>query len=150
MIVDLERNDLGRISRAGTVEVADFPELESYSTVTHLVATVRGRLKTGAGPEAALRAAFPGGSITGAPKIRAMEVLEALEPRRRKFQMGSLVAWDLGGTLDSSILIRTLVIRSGEAIFNVGAGIVADSDPRSEYGETVAKAAPLLAALEGA
>lgn len=150
MIVDLERNDLGRVSRAGTVSVEPFPQLEQYSSVSHLVATVRGRLRQGAGVEAVLRAAFPGGSITGAPKIRAMEILEQLEPHRRKFAMGSLLAWDFGGDLDSSILIRTIVLRAGEAVFNVGAGIVADSNPNDEYRETVAKAAPLTAALEGA
>jgi para-aminobenzoate synthetase component 1 len=148
MIVDLERNDLGRVSVAGSVQVGPFPEIERYSTVSHLVATVRGSLRAGAGPADVLRATFPGGSITGAPKIRAMEILEQLEPMRRKFAMGSLLAWDFTGRLDSSILIRSLVARSGEAVFHVGAGIVADSVPEEEYLETVAKAAPLMAALE--
>jgi para-aminobenzoate synthetase component 1 len=149
MIVDLERNDLGRVSRTGTVSVDEFPEVEPYSTVWHLVATVRGRLREGAGPIDAIRASFPGGSITGAPKIRAMEILDGLEPHRRKFSMGSLLAWDLGGHLDSSILIRTITVRAGEAIYNVGCGIVADSDPALEYDETVAKGLPLVAALGG-
>lgn len=150
MIVDLERNDLGRVSRTGTVSVDELSALESYSSVFHLVATVRGRLRHGTGPEQVLRATFPGGSVTGAPKVRAMGILEDLEAHRRKFAMGSLVAWDFRGAFDSSILIRTIVMRSGEAVFNVGAGIVADSDPELEYMETVAKAAPLLAATERA
>jgi para-aminobenzoate synthetase component 1 len=150
MIVDLERNDLGRVGDTGSVAVEGFPTVEGYSTVWHLVATVRARVRAGVTPTDVLRAAFPGGSITGAPKLRAMEILETLEPGRRKFSMGSLVAWDLGGNLDSSILIRTLTLRAGEAILDVGAGIVADSSPEAEFRETLAKAAPLVDALGGA
>jgi para-aminobenzoate synthetase component 1 len=118
--------------------------------VWHLVATVRARLAPDVSPAWVLRAAFPGGSITGAPKQRAMEILEEIEPARRKFSMGSLVAWDFSGALDSSLLIRTMTLRGGEALLDVGAGIVADSSPEAEFLETLAKAAPLVGALEGA
>jgi para-aminobenzoate synthetase component 1 len=150
MIVDLERNDLGRVGETGSVAVTNFPTVEGYSTVWHLVATVRARVRAGVAPTGVLRAAFPGGSITGAPKLRAMEILESIEPARRKFSMGSLIAWDFAGSLDSSILIRTLTVHAGEAVLDVGAGIVADSSPELEYLETLAKAAPIVAALGGA
>jgi len=150
MIVDLERNDLGRVCETGSVEVLDYPSIEGYVNVWHLVATVRARVKAGVTPTDVLRASFPGGSITGAPKLRAMEILETLEPSRRKFSMGSLAAWGFDGRLDSSILIRTLTLRGGEAILDVGAGIVADSSPEREFEETVAKAAPIMEALASA
>lgn len=150
MIVDLERNDLGRVCRMGSIEVSELAAIEGYSTIWHLAATVRGRLDPGVSPMAALRALFPGGSISGAPKIRAMEILEGLETDRRKFAMGSLVSWDFSGEMDSSILIRTITLAGTHAVLRVGGGIVADSSPDAEFEETVVKAAPMLAALEDA
>jgi aminodeoxychorismate synthase component I len=147
MIVDLERNDLGRVCRTGTVRAPQLAQLESFPTLHHLVACVEGRLRSDADLSAVLRAAFPGGSITGAPKIRAMQVLAELEPVRRSFFTGSLFWFGDDGTTDSSILIRTLEMRQGHAWLGAGGGIVTDSDPEQEWLESNHKAAVLAAAL---
>jgi anthranilate/para-aminobenzoate synthase component I len=147
MIVDLERNDLGRICRTGTVVVPELARLRSYAQVHHLVARVEGRLQPGTGPGDWIGATFPGGSITGAPKIRAMELLEELEPARRSFFTGSLFWFGDDGRTDSSILIRTLELRRGRFYLGAGGGVVADSDPEGEWMESNHKIAALAAAL---
>jgi para-aminobenzoate synthetase component 1 len=147
MIVDLLRNDLGRVCRFGSVRVESLCRLESYPTVHHLVSEVVGTLLPGRGPMDLLRAAFPGGSITGAPKVRAMEIIAELEPTVRGPYCGSLGYIGLDGTMDTSILIRTFTAAGGWVQFPVGGGIVADSDPDAEYQETLTKAAGLLRAL---
>jgi para-aminobenzoate synthetase component 1 len=147
MIVDLLRNDLGRVCRYGSVRVADVCKLESYRTVHHLVSEVRGELRSGLGPVDLLRAAFPGGSVTGAPKVRAMEIIAELEPTARGPYCGSLAYVGFDGSMDSSILIRTFTIGRGWVQFPVGGGIVADSVPEREYEETWHKAEGLLRAL---
>ncbi|HOY62102.1 MAG TPA: chorismate-binding protein, partial [bacterium] len=119
----------------------------SYATVHHLVATVKGVLREGCGPVELLRAAFPGGSITGCPKIRSIEIIDELEPTRRGFYTGSIGWIGFNGDMDTNIVIRTLVAKGGEVWFNVGGGIVADSDPAAEYQETLDKGRALVEAL---
>src|SRR5262249_54477854 len=148
MIVDLLRNDLGRVCEYGSVRVGALCRLESYPFVHHLVSEVRGRLRAGLGPVDLLRAAFPGGSVTGAPKVRAMEIIAELEPTARGPYCGSLGYVGFDGTMDTSILIRTVTIGQGWVQFHVGGGIVADSDPEREYEETWHKAEGLLQALQ--
>jgi para-aminobenzoate synthetase component 1 len=149
MIVDLLRNDLGRVCRYGSVRVAGVCRLESYRSVHHLVSEVRGQLRNNLGPLDLLRAAFPGGSVTGAPKIRAMEIIAELEPTARGPYCGSLGYIGFDGSMDSNILIRTFTLGRGWLQFPVGGGIVADSSPEREYEETWHKAAGLLKALPG-
>jgi len=147
MLVDLERNDLGRVCSFGSVQVQELMTLEQYSHVNHLVSQVVGTLRHGGTGFDLLRAVFPGGTITGVPKIRCMEIIEELEPVRRGPYTGSMgyVSWS--GDLDFNILIRTLVMRNGKGYLQVGAGIVADSDPAREYEETIHKAQAFLSAL---
>lgn len=147
MIVDLLRNDISRVCRDHSVDVPALCALESYPAVHHLVSTVHGRLREGLGAADLLRATFPGGSITGAPKIRAMEIIAELEPTRRGPYCGA-VAW-LGhdGAMDSSIVIRSFTLRGRQVSFQAGGGIVADSDPAAEYDETLTKARALLEAV---
>ena len=147
MIVDLMRNDLSRVCAPGTVRVAELFALEQYATVHHLVSTVVGQLAPGADALDLLRAAFPGGSITGAPKLRAMEIIAELEPSRRGVYCGSIGYWSVTGELDTNIAIRTAIVRNGRVYFNAGGGIVADSDPADEYQETLDKARGLIDAL---
>jgi len=148
MLVDLERNDLGRVCAPGSVRVPRLAFVESYSHVHHLVSLVRGRLRPGRGLPELLAAGFPGGSITGAPKIRCMEIIARLEGRARSWYTGSLGWWDpRQGRADLNILIRTLFVSGGKAWGSVGAGIVLDSVPELEWRETRSKAAALLAAL---
>jgi para-aminobenzoate synthetase component 1 len=149
MIVDLLRNDLGRVCRYGTVHVPEVCRLESYQYVHHLVSQVRGRLCEDRTPVDLLRAAFPGGSVTGAPKVRAMEIIAGLEPTARGAYCGSLGFLGLDGGMDSNLLIRTFTQGRGWLQFPVGGGIVADSTPEAEYEETLHKAAGMLRALEG-
>lgn len=147
MIVDLERNDLGRVAEIGTVKVRELPVLESFRTVHHLVATVEAEFRSGLGPVDLLKAAFPGGSITGAPKIRAMEIIRELEPSSRSVYTGSLAWLSFQGGLDSNILIRTVTLEGRGGRFQVGGGIVADSTPDNEYEETLHKAEGILRSL---
>src|SRR5262249_55020137 len=149
MIVDLERNDLGRVCRYGTVVVRDALQVESFAQVHHLVATVEGRLRAGVGPADVVRAMFPGGSVTGAPKIRAMEIIDELEPNRRSLYTGAIGYLSRGGSSAFNIAIRTILVEGEQASYQVGGGIVADSDPESEYEETLAKGRALRAVLEG-
>src|SRR5262245_11582716 len=147
MIVDLMRNDLSRVCAPGTVRVSELFSLERYATVHHLVSTVIGQLEPGYDPLHLLRAAFPGGSITGAPKLRAMEIIAELEPSQRSVYCGSIGYFSLTGDLDTSIAIRTAIVRDGRVYFSAGGGIVADSDPEQEYRETIDKARALIDAL---
>jgi para-aminobenzoate synthetase component 1 len=147
MIVDLLRNDLSRVCRPESVRVTQLCRLESYEFVQHLVSAVEGDLREGQGPLDLLKAAFPGGSITGAPKMRAMEIIAELEPTARGPYCGSLFYLGFDGTLDSNILIRTITAGRGWWQFPVGGGIVAQSDPQREYEETWHKAEGLLRAL---
>jgi anthranilate synthase component 1 len=147
MLVDLGRNDLGRVCRFGSVTVPELMKVERYSHVTHLVSSVVGELAPGKDALDAVVATFPAGTLSGAPKIRAMEIIDALEPARRGLYGGALGYVDLRGNLDFCITIRTVVIEAGRATFQAGAGIVADSDPLSEQLETEAKAGAMLEAL---
>jgi para-aminobenzoate synthetase component 1 len=146
MITDLERNDLGQVCQYGSVRVTGLCELESFAQVHHLVSTVEGRLRDGVSAVQALRACYPGGSITGAPKKRAREIIDELESVPRGVYTGALGFFHADGSAAFNIAIRTLVVREGTATFGVGAGIVADSDPVLEYEETLHKAAGLHAA----
>ena len=147
MIVDLERNDLGRVCEYGSVRVTEPRVLEAYPTVFHLVATVEGELHEGRGIVDLLKATFPGGSITGAPKIRAMEIIDELEPTARNIYTGAIGYLDFAGRADLNIAIRTMLKMGDDVYFQAGGGIVADSDPESEYDETVDKARALIRAL---
>jgi len=149
MIVDLLRNDLSRVCRDRSVEVPVLFGLESFATVHHLVSVVTGELSSGKTAIDLLRAAFPGGSITGAPKIRAMEIIAELEPTRRGPYCGSVGYIGFDGSMDSSIVIRSMAIRGCQLTFQVGGGIVADSDPAAEYEESLTKARALIDALSG-
>ena len=144
MIVDLERNDLGRISAPDTVRVESFKRIETYPALHHMVSTISGTLKNGIGPVEALQFMFPGGSVTGAPKIRAMEIIEELEPAKRGLYTGAIGYIDLCGDMDMSMCIRTAIAKDGSLCLSVGGGIVADSDPEEEYVETEIKAADFL------
>jgi para-aminobenzoate synthetase component 1 len=150
MIVDLMRNDLSRVCLAGSVRVSELFTLERYATVHHLVSTVVGDLAPGADALDLLRAAFPGGSITGAPKLRAMEIIAECEPSRRGVYCGCIGYWSLTGALDTSIAIRTAVVRDGRVYFSAGGGIVADSVPEQEYRETLDKARATIDVLAAA
>ena len=147
MIVDLERNDLGRICEIGSVRVTSLCEVERFANVQHLVSRVEGTLREDVGPADVIRATFPGGSITGAPKIRAVQIIDELEPTRRGPYTGAIGYWDLSGTCDFNIAIRTIVVEGGAASFHVGGGIVADSTPEGEYEETLVKARGMMRAL---
>lgn len=140
MIVDLERNDLGRICRAGSVHVEQFETIETYNTLHHMVSTVAGILEEGTDPIDCLRATFPGGSITGAPKIRAMEVIDEVEPTARGLYTGAIGFIGFSGAMELNIAIRTAIVRDGRIYFQMGGGIVADSSPAREYEETLLKA----------
>jgi len=147
MIVDLQRNDLGRVCEYGSVTVPDLRRLEPTPNVWHTVATVEGRLRPRTTTADVLRATFPGGSITGAPKVRAMQIIEELEPVRRGVYTGAVGYIGFDGQIDLNIAIRTALVREGTAYFSAGGGIVADSDPAAEYDETLAKASGMARAL---
>jgi para-aminobenzoate synthetase component I len=147
MIVDLMRNDLSRVCAPHTVRVSELFSLERYATVHHLVSTVVGDLEPGRDALHLLRAAFPGGSITGAPKLRAMEIIAELEPSRRGVYCGAIGYWSLTGDLDTNIAIRSAIVQGDRVYFSAGGGIVADSDPAQEYEETLDKARGLIDAL---
>jgi len=148
MIVDLERNDLGKVCEYGSVRVKDLVKLEAYPTVFHTVSTVEGRLYPGKDIVDLLRATFPGGSITGAPKVRAMEIIDELEPTKRNVYTGALGYFGFNGAMDLNIVIRTFLIKENKVFFQVGGGIVADSDPEKEYQETLDKAKALIQSLQ--
>ena len=148
MLVDLERNDLGRVCIPGSVTVDELMALESYSHVIHIVSNVAGELQPGVDTVDVIRALFPGGTITGCPKVRCMQILRELEPVPRGVYTGSLGYLGFDGTMDLNIAIRTMVLQGGQLSFHVGAGIVADSDPAREYDETLAKAGALMSALQ--
>jgi anthranilate/para-aminobenzoate synthase component I len=148
MIVDLERNDLGRICEIGSVKVTEPRTIESHPTVYHGVATIEGTLRADVRFVDILRAMFPGGSVTGAPKIRAMEIIEELEPVRRGPYCGAIGYIDTDGSMEFNIAIRTMIAKDGLIHIPVGGGIVADSDPAAEYEETMVKAQAMLAAVD--
>ena len=148
MIVDLERNDLGRVCRYGTVKVTELAILETFPTVFHLTSTVTGRLRRGKSNIDLLKATFPGGSITGAPKVRAMEIIDEIEPTRRSVYTGSMGYLGFNDDMDINIVIRTFLIKEGKVCFQVGGGIIYDSDAEAEYVETLDKAKALIRALQ--
>jgi len=148
MLVDLARNDLGRVCRYGSVRLEEFMTAERYSHVLHLVSQVSGELKEGEDALSLLRATFPAGTVSGAPKIRAMEIIAGLEREERGPYAGALGYWSFNGWMDTAIVIRTVLKRGEEVAFQAGAGIVADSVPEREYEETLRKAAALLQVLE--
>jgi anthranilate synthase component 1 len=150
MLVDLGRNDVGRVSKPGTVQVTSLMDVERYSHVMHLVSHVTGRLREDLSSYDALRASFPAGTVSGAPKIRAMEIIAELEPDRRCSYAGAVGYFDLSGNLDTCITLRTMLVKDGVAHIQAGGGIVYDSDPATEYQETVNKAAALMRAIDRA
>jgi anthranilate synthase component 1 len=150
MLVDLGRNDVGRVAEFGSVEVSEFMTVERYSHVMHLVSNVVGRARKGVTSLDVLRACFPAGTVSGAPKVRAMEIVEGLEPVRRGTYAGAVGYLSFNGNLDTCIAIRTAYIENGIIHVGSGAGVVADSDPKAEYRETMNKAGALFAAVEAA
>jgi anthranilate synthase component I len=148
MLVDLGRNDLGRVADYGSVEVGELMTIERYSHVQHLVTSLRARLRSGLDRFDALASCFPAGTVTGAPKVRAMEIIRELEPDKRGIYAGAVLYMDYADNLDSCIAIRTVVLKDGSAAVQAGAGIVADSVPEREYQETVNKASALVRAIE--
>jgi anthranilate synthase component 1 len=148
MLVDLGRNDLGRVSTTGSVKLTELMTVERYSHVMHLVSNVVGKLKKNYDSFDVLRASFPAGTVSGAPKIRAMEIIEELEPTKRGPYAGSIGYFDFSGNMDMCITIRTIIFKNNKAYIQAGAGIVADSDPEKEYKETVNKAKGLFKAIE--
>ncbi len=148
MLVDLARNDIGRVAKPGTVTVENFMRVERYSHVMHIVSDVTGRLREGADAVDVLKATFPAGTVSGAPKVRAMQIIEELEPERRGIYAGSVGYFSFDGNMDMAITIRTAVIRGDEIFVQAGAGIVADSVPEREWEETVNKAKSMMKAIE--
>ena len=149
MIVDLERNDIGRVSKIGSVKVPELFVIEPYANVNHLVATVEGRLKDNLDCIDVIKATFPGGSITGAPKIRAMEIIDELEPTQRNVYTGSIGYIGFNGDMDLNIAIRTIIKQGENVYFQVGGGMTWDSNPEDEYQETLDKAKSIMKALRG-
>jgi anthranilate synthase component 1 len=147
MLVDLGRNDLGRVSQYGTIRVEDLMSIERYSHVMHLVSSLRGQLRAGVDRWDALMACFPAGTVSGAPKVRAMEIIDELEPTKRGVYSGAVMYADFSDNLDSCIAIRTLVVRGNKGYIQAGGGIVADSVPENEYMETVNKSRALIRAI---
>ena len=148
MLIDLGRNDVGRVSTIGSVTLGDVMSIERYSHVMHITSNVCGRLAPGTTAFDALRACLPAGTVSGAPKIRAMEIIDELEPRKRGPYAGAVGYIDFSGAMDTCIALRTVVIAGGRAYVQSGAGIVADSAPESEFDETLNKAKGLLVSLE--
>lgn len=148
MLIDLGRNDLGRVCKTGTVKVSELMVVERYSHVMHIVSNVQGELAAGNDAFDVVRAAFPAGTLSGAPKVRAMEIIDELEPVRREIYGGAVGYFSFSGNMDLAIAIRTVVIRDGKVHLQAGAGIVADSDPAAEYQETVNKAMAVVKAIE--
>jgi anthranilate synthase component 1 len=148
MLVDLGRNDVGRVAEVGSVQVNEFRIVERYSHVMHLVSNVRGRLREGLDWLDLLRATFPAGTLSGAPKVRAMEIIDELETLRRGFYGGCVGYVDYCGNMDTAIAIRTMLVKDGEVFLRAGAGIVADSDPELEFQECENKARALVQAID--
>jgi anthranilate synthase component 1 len=148
MLVDLGRNDLGRVCKTGSVRVSELMVVERYSHVMHIVSNVQGELEPGRDAFDVVRATFPAGTLSGAPKVRAMEIIDELEPVRREIYGGAVGYFSFSGNMDLAIAIRTLVIKEGKVHLQAGAGIVADSDPAAEYRETVNKAMAVVKAIE--
>jgi anthranilate synthase component 1 len=148
MLVDLGRNDVGRVSEPGSVQVSELMVIERYSHVMHIVSNVRGKLSDGKDSYDVIRACFPAGTVSGAPKIRAMQIIDELEPTRRGPYAGAVGYFGFSGNMDTCITIRTLVIKDGTAYIQAGGGVVADSDPAAEYQETVNKAKAMMRAVE--
>jgi len=148
MLVDLGRNDLGRVCEYGTVEVEDFMAVETYSHVMHIVSSVTGRLRAEVGAIDALRSVLPAGTLSGAPKVRAMQIIDELEPVKRGGYGGAIGWLSYTGDLDTCIHIRTVVVKDGVAHIQAGGGTVADAKPDYEFEESVAKAAGVLEAIE--
>jgi anthranilate synthase component 1 len=150
MLVDLGRNDIGRVSEPGTVEVSDLMDVERYSHVMHLVTHVQGKLRHDLNIFDALQACFPAGTVSGAPKIRAMEIIAELEPEKRGPYAGAAGYFSFSGNMDMAIAIRTMIVSQGVAYVQAGCGIVYDSIPEREYQETMNKAQALLKAIDQA
>jgi anthranilate synthase component I len=148
MLVDLGRNDIGRVSEYGSVKVKDLMYVERYSDVMHLVSAIEGKLRPELDALDAFAACFPAGTLTGAPKVRAMQIIEELEPTRRGVYGGSVLYADFAGNLDSCIAIRSMLVKDGRAYVQAGAGIVADSQPEREYEECMNKARAVVRAAE--
>ena len=148
MLVDLGRNDIGRVAKGGTVSVTPFMTIERYSHVMHLVSQVKGELHPSHSAFDVMKACFPAGTVSGAPKIRAMQIIEELEPTTRGPYAGAVGYFSFSGNMDTCINIRTIVMRGREAYIQAGAGIVADSDPSREYEETCNKAGAMMRAIE--
>ena len=150
MLLDLGRNDLGRVCRPGTVQVTEQMVIEKYSHVMHIVSNVKGILQDGKDCFDTLQACFPAGTVSGAPKVRAMQIIEELEPIKRGIYAGAVGYFGFSGNMDTCITIRTILIKGKKAYIQAGAGIVADSDPQMEYQETLNKAQALLEAIRKA
>lgn len=150
MLVDLGRNDIGRVSEFGTVQVRDLMSIEKYSHVMHIVSQVEGRLHQDKNAFDLMRATFPAGTVSGAPKVRAMEIIEQLEGERRGLYAGAVGHFGYDGNMDTCIALRTMLVQDGRVYVQAGAGIVADSDPYQEYQECLNKARALLLAVENA
>jgi anthranilate synthase component 1 len=148
MLVDLGRNDVGRVAEIGSVKVTEFGTVERYSHVMHLVSNVQGRLRAGLDWLDLLRATFPAGTLSGAPKVRAMEIIDELETLRRGFYGGCVGYVDYSGNMDTAIAIRTMLVKDGEIFLRTGAGVVADSDPDFEFEECMSKARALVEAID--
>ena len=148
MLVDLGRNDIGRVARYGSVELSDVMTVERYSHVMHITSNVSGMLTPDRDAFDALRACLPAGTVSGAPKVRAMQIIDELEPHRRGPYAGAVGYFDFSGNMDTCIALRTMVIQGNDAYVQVGAGLVADSIPAAEYQETLNKARGLLKAIE--
>ena len=147
MIVDLVRSDLGRVCEIGSVEVPELMVIEAYATLFQMVSTIRGKLQEGRSALDVLWACFPGGSMTGAPKIEAMKIIDSLEPYARGVYSGCIGYFDDSGASDLSIVIRSFVVKQGHCYFSVGGAVVVDSDPHMEYRETLDKGQALIEAL---
>ncbi len=150
MLVDLGRNDVGRVAEIGSVEVTELMTVERYSHVMHIVSNVRGRLREGYDAYDAFRATFPQGTVSGAPKIRAMEIIDELEPVRRGVYAGAVGYFSYTGNTDTAIALRTILVKGGRVYIQAGGGVVADSDPAAEYEESVNKARAMVRALSAA
>ncbi len=148
MLVDLGRNDVGRVAQFGTIDLTEVMVVERYSHVMHISSEVQGRLREGLDAFDALKACLPAGTVSGAPKVRAMEVIDAIEPHRRGPYGGAVGYIDYRGNMDTCIALRTMVIKDGIVHVQAGCGVVADSDPAAEYEETLNKARTLIAAIE--